>query len=55
MRASIEDFGKVQQAAEKYAKAVGNGKSEVCKPAFLDSAMMYGFLDGNFGSVPKSL
>lgn len=46
MRASIDDFNKVEQAARKFAESVGSGKSEICKPAFLPEAVMFGFLDG---------
>ena len=46
MRASIEDFNAAQQAAQKFADAVGSGKPEICQPVFLDNAVMFGFLDG---------
>ena len=50
MRASIDDFNAVQAAAQKYADAVGSGNENICKPVFLDNAVMFGFLDGKLQS-----
>lgn len=53
MRASIEDFNKVERAAQKFAESVGSGKSQICKDVFIPEAVMFGYLDGKLekGSI----
>ncbi|KAH0793142.1 hypothetical protein GPJ56_003037 [Histomonas meleagridis] len=52
MRASIEDFNKVQEVAYKYAEAVEKGDPEICKPIFVPYAIVAGYLDDKNNSGP---
>lgn len=53
MRASIEEYKAVEEAAMKFVKSVAEGDSRYAKELFTDEAVLFGFLDGKLehGSI----
>lgn len=53
MRASIEEYKAVEDAAMKFVKSVAEGDSRYAKELFTDEAVLFGFLDGKLehGSI----
>lgn len=46
MRADIEEYKAVEEAAMKFVKSVAEGKSSYAKELFIDEAVLFGYLDG---------
>ena len=46
MRANIEEYKAVEEAAMKFVKSVAEGNSSYAKELFIDEAVLFGFLDG---------
>ena len=42
MRASIEEYKAVEEAAMKFVKSVAEGKSSYAKELFIDEAVLFG-------------
>lgn len=55
MRASIEEYKAVEEAAMKFVKSVAEGKSSYAKELFIDEAVLFGYLDGKleYGSIEQ--
>lgn len=55
MRASIEEYKAVEDAAMKFVKSVAEGDSRYAKELFTDEAVLFGFLDGKLehGSIEQ--
>lgn len=55
MRASIEEYKAVEEAAMKFVKSVAEGKSSYAKELFIDEAVLFGYLDGKLehGSIEQ--
>ena len=55
MRASIEEYKAVEEAAMKFVKSVAEGNSKYAKELFIDEAVLFGYLDGNLehGSIEQ--
>lgn len=55
MRASIEEYKAVEEAAIKFVKSVAEGKSSYAKELFIDEAVLFGYLDGKLehGSIEQ--
>lgn len=55
MRASIEEYKAVEEAAMKFVKSVAEGKSSYAKELFIDEAVLFGYLDGKLehGSIQQ--
>lgn len=55
MRASIEGYKAVEEAAMKFVKSVAEGKSSYAKELFIDEAVLFGYLDGKLehGSIEQ--
>ena len=55
MRASIEEYKAVEEAAMKFVKSVAEGKSSYAKELFTDEAVLFGYLDGKLehGSIEQ--
>ena len=55
MRASIEEYEAVEEAAMKFVKSVAEGKSSYAKELFIDEAVLFGYLDGKLehGSIEQ--
>lgn len=53
MRADIEEYKAVEEAAMKFVKSVAEGKSNYAKELFIDEAVLFGYLDGKLehGSI----
>lgn len=53
MRADIEKYKAVEEAAMKFVKSVAEGKSSYAKELFIDEAVLFGYLDGKLehGSI----
>lgn len=53
MRANIEEYKAVEQAAMNFVKSVSEGNSSYAKKLFIDEAVLFGFLDGKLehGSI----
>lgn len=53
MRADIEEYKAVEEAAMKFVKSVAEGKSSYAKELFIDEAVLFGYLDGKLehGSI----
>lgn len=45
MRASIEEYKAVEEAAMKFVKSVAEGDSRYAKELFTDEAVLFGYLD----------
>ena len=55
MRASIEEYKAVEEAALKFVKSVAEGDSRYAKELFIDEAVLFGYLDGKVahGSIEQ--
>lgn len=55
MRASIEEYKAVEEAAMKFVKSVAEGDSRYAKELFIDEAVLFGYLDGSLehGSIEQ--
>lgn len=55
MRASIEEYKSVEEAALKFVKSVAEGDSRYAKELFIDEAVLFGYLDGKLehGSIEQ--
>lgn len=55
MRANIEEYKAVENAAMKFVKSVAEGKSSYAKDLFVDEAVLFGYLDGKLehGSIEQ--
>lgn len=55
MRASIEEYKAVEEAAMKFVKSVAEGNSSYAKELFIDEAVLFGYLDGKLehGSIEQ--
>lgn len=55
MRASIEEYKAVEEAAMKFVKSVVEGDSRYAKELFIDEAVLFGYLDGSLehGSIEQ--
>ena len=53
MRASIEEYKAVEEAAMKFVRSVAEGNSKYAKDLFIDEAGLCGYLDGELehGSI----
>lgn len=53
MRASIEEYKAVEEAAMKFVKSVAEGNSTYAKELFCEEAVLFGYLDGKLehGSI----
>ena len=55
MRSEINEYEKVEKAAEKFVKSVALGNGEYAKQLFVDEAVLFGYLDGDLehGSIQQ--
>lgn len=55
MRASIEEYKAVEEAAMKFVRSVAEGDSKYARELFTDEAVLFGFLDGQLehGSIEQ--
>lgn len=55
MRANIEEYKAVENAAMKFVKSVAEGNSSYAKNLFVDKAVLFGYLDGKLehGSIEQ--
>lgn len=55
MRASIEEYRAVEQAARKFVESVAAGNSRPARELFIDEAVLFGYLDGRLehGSIEQ--
>lgn len=55
MRASIEEYKAVEEAAMKFVKSVAEGDSRHARELFVDEAVLFGYLDGKLehGSIEQ--
>lgn len=55
MRASIDEYKAVEEAAMKFVKSVAEGNSSYAKELFIDEAVLFGYLDGQLehGSIEQ--
>lgn len=55
MRASIEEYKAVEEAAMKFVRSVAEGDSKYARELFTDEAVLFGFLDGRLehGSIEQ--
>ena len=55
MRANIEEYKAVENAAMKFVKSVAEGNSSYAKDLFVDEAVLFGYLDGKleYGSIEQ--
>ncbi|MBR2254983.1 MAG: nuclear transport factor 2 family protein [Candidatus Methanomethylophilaceae archaeon] len=55
MRASIEEYKAVEEAAMKFVKSVAEGDSKYAKTLFTKDAVLFGFLNGELehGSIEQ--
>lgn len=55
MRASIEEYQAVEEAAMKFVKSVFEGNSKYARELFTDEAVLFGYLDGRLehGSIEQ--
>ena len=53
MRASIEEYRAVEEAAAKFVRSVAEGDSRYARELFIDEAVLFGYLDGKLehGSI----
>ena len=56
MRANIEEYKAVEEAAMKFVKSVAEGDSKYARELFIDEAVLFGYLDGKLehGSIEQS-
>lgn len=55
MRASIEEYRAVEEAAAKFVRSVAEGDSRYARELFIDEAVLFGYLDGKleYGSIEQ--
>lgn len=55
MRASIEEYKAVEEAATKFVRSVAEGDSRYARELFIDEAVLFGYLDGKLehGSIEQ--
>lgn len=55
MRANIEEYKAVENAAMKFVKSVAEGNNSYAKDLFVDEAVLFGYLDGKLehGSIEQ--
>lgn len=55
MRASIEEYKAVEEAARKFVRSVAEGNSAYARELFTDEAVLFGYLDGKLehGSIEQ--
>ena len=55
MRASIEEYRAVEEAAAKIVRSVAEGDSRYARELFIDEAVLFGYLDGKLehGSIEQ--
>ena len=55
MRASIEEYRAVEEAAAKFVRSVAEGDSRYARKLFIDEAVLFGYLDGKLehGSIEQ--
>ena len=55
MRAPIQEYQAVEEAAMKFVKSVAEGNSKYAKELFIDEAVLFGYLDGTLehGSIEQ--
>lgn len=55
MRASIEGYKAVEEAAAKFVRSVAEGDSRYARELFIDEAVLFGYLDGKLehGSIEQ--
>lgn len=55
MRAGIDEYKAVEEAAMKFVKSVAEGNSAYARELFSDEAVLFGFLDGRLehGSIEQ--
>lgn len=55
MRANIEEYKAVEEAAMKFVKSVAEGNSAFAKELFVEEAVLFGYLDGKLehGSIEQ--
>lgn len=55
MRASIEEYRAVEEAARTFVRSVAEGKSSHARELFIDEAVLFGYLDGKLehGSIEQ--
>lgn len=55
MRASIEEYKAVEEAAAKFVHSVAEGDSRYARELFIDEAVLFGYLDGKLehGSIEQ--
>ena len=55
MKANIEEYKAVENAAMKFVKSVAEGNSSYAKDLFVDEAVLFGYLDGKLehGSIEQ--
>ena len=55
MRASIEEYKAVEEAAAKFVRSVAEGDSLYARELFIDEAVLFGYLDGKLehGSIEQ--
>lgn len=55
MRASIEEYQAVEEAARKFVRSVAEGNSVYARELFTDEAVLFGYLDGKLehGSIEQ--
>ena len=46
MRASIEEYKAVEEAAAKFVRSVAEGDSRYARGGFIEEAVLFGYLDG---------
>lgn len=52
MRAPIQEYQAVEEAAMKFVKSVAEGNSKYAKELFIDEAVLFGYLDGTLEHGP---
>lgn len=55
MRAGIEEYKAVEEAAMKFVRSVAEGNSKYAKELFIDEAVLFGYLNGELehGSISQ--
>lgn len=55
MRASIEEYRAVEEAAAKFVRSVAEGDSRYARELFIDEAVLFGYLEGKLehGSIEQ--
>ena len=55
MRANIEEYQAVEEAAMKFVRSVAEGDSRHARELFIDEAVLFGYLDGKLehGSIEQ--